>query len=550
MFRGPEFTDTRSPDPSPLSSPVKGAGRFEDDDAPPIVIPGDLFEFDCLGSPNRPSTPTADRRQDAKAKAAPAKNPPSNVPRHKDKHNPKHLSAHRPGVVPPHRRSQQLKDKRDVVRRRLLRVNSHERRVARARDGISRLQRKANALMKPEHMNDEDRIFLEQLGNLQLDHELKHDLEVWRHRVARAAEVTEERQEAYEARDREAEKLWREKQDKEAQEEQEEKAEEFAQVEEERREARRRQAEEEAVRADEERQRAHAAEERRIREEQERLFREQLARKALEDERRRQEQERLFQEGLARKAREEERRRREEQERLFREAIARKAREEERRLREERERREREEREERERRLREQERRLREEVERVRRAEMERQQREEEQRKLREEVERLRREAHERFLREERERQAREEQERQAHLHAEQARLAAQEEQIRQYFLLYEAKWNELRTSNSIPPIDVREMPWPVFGIISSADQITYQDVRTFLFHPQRPGVEGKTARDKVKGEVLRFHPDKFNTRIVPKIESSQQAVAQEIAGAVARILTTMMTEEAEQQQQ
>ncbi|KAI9568639.1 hypothetical protein HD554DRAFT_2021744 [Boletus coccyginus] len=87
-------------------------------------------------------------------------------------------------------------------------------------------------------------------------------------------------------------------------------------------------------------------------------------------------------------------------------------------------------------------------------------------------------------------------------------------------------------------------MPWPVFGVVSSADQITYRDVRTFLFHPHRPSIEGKTARDRVKWEVLRFHPDKFDTRIIPKVKPSQQAVAQEIAGAVARILTTIVTEE------
>ena len=86
-----------------------------------------------------------------------------------------------------------------------------------------------------------------------------------------------------------------------------------------------------------------------------------------------------------------------------------------------------------------------------------------------------------------------------------------------------------------------------MFGVVSSADQITYRDVRAFLSHPLRSGIEGKPARDKVKSEVLRFHPDKFNARIIPEIKPAQQVVAQEIAGAVARILTTIMTEEVEQ---
>ena len=503
LFPGPNFTDPSSPDPSPLNSPTKGAHHSEDD-APPTIRLADLFAGDGFRPPERPSTPTPDHRRNAIPNILPAQDPWPTPPRRKVRYGPKHLSfrngARRSGVFPPHRRAQQFKEKRDALRQKLF--DRHEHRVARARAGLSCLQREAESLMKPERMDDEDRIFLEQLGNLRFEQKLDHDLEECRRRMARAADESEQRRREHEARDAEAAKMWGEKQDEEALEEQKKKVEEFVRGIEEREEARRRRAEEAVMRADAERRRAHEAMERRIREEQERRFREELARTAKEVEGRR---------------------RREEQERRLRE-------ERERQLREEREHR------------------LREEVERVRRLQRECRLREEQERKLREEVDRLRREAHERFLREERERQAREERDLQARLRAEQARRAAHDDHARQHFVLYEGKWNELRTSNSLPPIDIGEMPWPVFGVVSSADQITYQAVRTFLFHPLRPGVEGKTVRDKVKTEVLRFHPDKFNTRIVPKIQPSQRAVAQEIAGAVARILTTLMTEELEQQ--
>ena len=502
LFQGPGFTDPSSPDPSPLNSPVKGVSH-PGDDAPPTIRLADLFEGGGFGSPKRPSTPTPDHHRNAMPNVR-TQDPLPTPPRRKVKYGSRQFSfkndAHRSGVFPPHRRAQQRKEKRDALRQRLF--DRHEHRMARARDGISRLQREAEVLMKPERMDDEDRIFLEQLGNLQFEQKLDHDLEECRRRMARAGNEAEERRREHKARDKEAAKMWGEKQDEEALEEQKRKVEEFVRGIEERKEAHRRRAEEAMMLADEKRRRAHEAVERKIREEQERRFREELTRNAKQ---------------------EEERRGQEEQDRRLREGM-------ERQLRDERERR------------------LREEVERVRRVERERRLREEQERKLREEVDRLRREAHERFLREERERQAREERDRQARLRAEQARRASQDDQARQYFVLYEAKWNELRTSKSLPPIDVLEMPWPVFGAVSSADQITYQDVRTFLFHPLRPGVEGKTARDKVKSEVLRFHPDKFNTRIVPKVQLYQQTVAQEIAGAIARILTTIMTEELEQQ--
>ncbi|KAG6379745.1 hypothetical protein JVT61DRAFT_10280 [Boletus reticuloceps] len=477
LFQVPGFGDARSPDPSPLTSPIRGA-RYSGDDAPPTIRLGDLF------SSRRPNP-----------NPVPGKDSLPFPHRRKTKRGPKHLSfskdAHGSGVIPQHRRSQQLKEKRDAFR-----TKQRGRRVARSRSGLGGLQREAETLMKPRHMNSEDRIFLEQLGNITVDHQMEDGLEEWRKRMARAAQETDQRRNEHEARDAEAAKLWEVKKDEEV--------EGFVRGEDEKREAQFRQLEEEAIRADMERQRAHEAAERTIREEQERLLREKLARKALEEERQRQE--------------EQERRLQEERERQRREEMTH--------------------------RLQEEMRQLRAEVDRLHQAEREHQQREEQTRKLREEVDRLRREAYER---DERERLAREEQERQARSRAEEARRTTMEEQIRQHFVMYEAKWNELRTSNSMASIDVREMPWPVLGIISSADQITYQDVRAFLFHPQRPGVEGKSARDKVKAEMLRFHPDKFNTRIVPKIQQAQQGAAQEIAGAVARILTTIMNEEAAQ---
>lgn len=484
LFQGPNFTNAGSPAPSPLNSPVKGS-HHPRDDPPPTIRLGDLFGRNGgLESPQRPSTPAPDHPRNAipngqKTNPVPDQDPFPVPPRRKANRGPKHLSFNNNGVHHPRYRAQPLKEKRKIFGR-------HERRVVRARESLSRLRREAETLMKPEHMDEEDRIFLKQLQALQLDQTLKHDLEQCRQRMSRAAGESEKRRQEHEKRDEEAAKMCGERRDEEALEKQKRKVDAFVRAKEEGQEARRRLMEEAAMGADEERQRAHEALERAIREAQERLFREELARKAKQ---------------------EEERRRREEHERRIRE-------ERERQLREERERRRQEERE----------------------------------RMLREEVERLRREAHERFLRQDRERLAREERERQARILAEQARRVAEEDQARQHFVLYEGKWNELRNSNPLPPIDVQEMPWPVFGVVSSADQITYQDVRTFLFHPLRPGVEGKTARDKVKLEVLRFHPDKFNARVLPKIQPSQRAVAQEIAGAIARILTRIMTEEVENQ--
>ena len=205
----------------------------------------------------------------------PAQDPLCNSPRRKDKYGPKHLSfnsgAIRSGILPPHRRAQRMKEKRDKARKKNL--DRHERRVARGREGLSDLRREAQVLMTPENMDDEDKIFLQQLENLEIDQGMDHDLEQCRQQISRARAEASQRQREHEERDEQAAKMWGEHQDAEALEEQNRVVAEFVQAEDDRRTARHRRMEEAALRADEERRRVHEALERRIREEQERIFR-------------------------------------------------------------------------------------------------------------------------------------------------------------------------------------------------------------------------------------------------------------------------------------
>lgn len=188
----------------------------------------------------------------------------------------------------------------------------------------------------------------------------------------------------------------------------------------------------------------------------------------------------------------------------------------------------------------------------------------ERQRKLAEEEQRKAKEAREKFLKEERERRAREREaqerearerearerearERQAREQAEaQSRMAgaAQEtsQALVQLFKLYEAKWAELRANSSLSSIDFRELPWPILELrCFTPEEITQEGIRTFLFHALRPFAPEKSAKDRVKLEVSRFHPDKFNNYVLPKVREDQRDLAEALAGAIVRVLTTLL---------
>ncbi|KAG1890989.1 hypothetical protein F4604DRAFT_1567665 [Suillus subluteus] len=162
-------------------------------------------------------------------------------------------------------------------------------------------------------------------------------------------------------------------------------------------------------------------------------------------------------------------------------------------------------------------------------------------RKAQEEAERRAREQAEQRLREEARRQERQRQE-------ELSRNKAQADLVA-FFQLYDAKWQELKLSQKLTSVMLFEMPWPTFQQgCASPDDISRCSVEEFIFHPLRPGMETKSRKDRLKVEILRFHPDKFNSNIVRKLRECDREKASEIAGALARILTNMMAEEVQKE--
>ncbi|KAG1767409.1 hypothetical protein EDD22DRAFT_799291 [Suillus occidentalis] len=159
-------------------------------------------------------------------------------------------------------------------------------------------------------------------------------------------------------------------------------------------------------------------------------------------------------------------------------------------------------------------------------------------RKAQEEAERRAREQAEQRLREEAQRQERLRQEEELRRNKAQADIVA-------FFQLYDAKWQELRLSKTLTSVMLCEMPWPIFQQgCTSPDDISQRSMEEFIFHPLRPGMELKSRKDRLKVEILRFHPDKFNSNIARKLRECDREMAIEIAGALARMLTHMMGEE------
>ncbi|KAG1762836.1 hypothetical protein EDD22DRAFT_979639 [Suillus occidentalis] len=201
--------------------------------------------------------------------------------------------------------------------------------------------------------------------------------------------------------------------------------------------------------------------------------------------------------------------------------------------------------------LRRQEEERRRQEEEKRRREEERRRKEEEKRRqeeARQEQARLRaqpQEEAERRAREQAEQRLREEAQRQERQRQEELRRNQAQADIVAFFQLYDAKWQELKLSKNLTSVMLCEMPWPIFQQgCTSPDDISRRSMEEFIFHPLRPRMELKSRKDRLKVEILRFHPDKFNSNIVHKLRECDREKAIEIAGELARMLTHMMAEE------
>jgi hypothetical protein len=111
----------------------------------------------------------------------------------------------------------------------------------------------------------------------------------------------------------------------------------------------------------------------------------------------------------------------------------------------------------------------------------------------------------------------------------------------------YEMRWDALlSTSKSTgQPFTFRDIPWPCraayspFGQAFSLGDLTIDSVSEFLFSS---AAEPNTQKIKtIRETLLRFHPDKFEGRVINRVSEAERAKVQEGVGIVVRTLNELM---------
>lgn len=101
-----------------------------------------------------------------------------------------------------------------------------------------------------------------------------------------------------------------------------------------------------------------------------------------------------------------------------------------------------------------------------------------------------------------------------------------------------------LKFDNKNADIGFDDIPWPVRShhrTLVTAD-LTVDAVAAFLL-PDGTPEHGRSRKDVLRETLLRFHPDKFEGRLMAAVRTEEQAVVREGIGRVVRALNSLMAE-------
>jgi len=102
----------------------------------------------------------------------------------------------------------------------------------------------------------------------------------------------------------------------------------------------------------------------------------------------------------------------------------------------------------------------------------------------------------------------------------------------------YESRWSALQSSPR-ERLTFRSVPWPLICTPSSPSSISDANISFFLLSPLHSGT--KSRKDRIREAMQRWHNDKFEPRILPRVVESDRRAVKEGVDVVVRCLNGLM---------
>ncbi|KAA1473618.1 hypothetical protein DENSPDRAFT_780241 [Dentipellis sp. KUC8613] len=102
----------------------------------------------------------------------------------------------------------------------------------------------------------------------------------------------------------------------------------------------------------------------------------------------------------------------------------------------------------------------------------------------------------------------------------------------------HENKWQALRSTDGL---GWNSFPWPVFKRPAEPEEITTSAVEAYVLSKYYPSDKSKSSKDRIKDHIKRWHPDRFETKVLPRVVEEEREKVKEGAGTVVRGLNELL---------
>ena len=92
------------------------------------------------------------------------------------------------------------------------------------------------------------------------------------------------------------------------------------------------------------------------------------------------------------------------------------------------------------------------------------------------------------------------------------------------------------------PLLRFKTIPWPMLSPPSGPDDLTTNAVGNFVLSPHHS--QDKSRKDRLKEQLLRWHPDRFENKWMAKVNQEEKDAVKNGAGQVVRALNELMARE------
>lgn len=108
-------------------------------------------------------------------------------------------------------------------------------------------------------------------------------------------------------------------------------------------------------------------------------------------------------------------------------------------------------------------------------------------------------------------------------------------------------------SESSVVKLTFDDIPWPVAPPADERSSITVDDISPGLISSfllptnpmDMPPDDSSPAKDVLRATMLRFHPDKFEARVLSRVREKDKDRVKEVADVVVRALNSLMKENA-----